>query len=153
MTGSNSDSYGNKFTLSPTRTMYGSYGIPSAAVGFGLSAIPATTGQTCPAVVLNTLNSREGATNGFTLILYNGSARYSNTPQRWLNCQHYTNSGWGSGFSVESRYFGDQNNMERTIVNFVQLPTLTQLKNYGLESSDTSFNVRVSNSGYLYIEG
>mgnify|MGYP000078511026 FL=1 len=128
MTGSNSDSYGNKFTLSPTMTMYGSYGIPSAAVGFGLSAIPATTGQTCPAVVLNTLNSREGATNGFTLILYNGSARYSNTPQRWLNCQHYTNSGWGSGFSVESRYFGDSNNMERTIVNFVQLPTLTQLK-------------------------
>lgn len=153
MTGSNSDSYGNNFTLSPTMTMYGSYGIPSAAVGFGLSAIPATTGQTCPAVVLNTLNSRGGATNGFTLILYNGSARYSNTPQRWLNCQHYTNSGWGSGFSVESRYFGDQNNMERTIVNFVQLPTLTQLKNYGLESSNTSFNVRVSNGGYLYIEG
>lgn len=152
LTGDILDSRGYTFTISPTMTMYGKYGINTVAVGLGINAFDSTSGLTSPVVIFNTLNNRGSSTNGAAMVLYAGSSRYSNVAQRWLSCTHYMSNGWGSGFSVESRYFSDANQMERSIINCGQLPTLTQLTSSGLETGSGSFNVRLSNSGYLYIE-
>ena len=44
-----------------------------------------------------------------------GRSAYSNVPRVWIDCGHAL--GWGSGFKVESRYFGNENQMERTVIN------------------------------------
>ena len=63
---------------------------------------------------------------------------------------HYSNYGWGSSFTVESRYFGDTDNMERTVINVGQLTHFQQLRNSGLVSNDVTYEVRVTSNGYLY---
>jgi len=56
-----------------------------------------------------------------------GRSAYSNVPRTWIDCSHA--AGWGSNFRVESRYLGDSDYMERTVVNVGAMMTKPQLQN------------------------
>lgn len=91
------------------------------------------------------------------MIIQVGSSAYASAPQKWIDCNHYRISsqdfGWGSGFFVESRYLGDSNNMERTILNVGSIPTFQALVNAGLVTSATgSYEMRVTTNGYVYFK-
>lgn len=60
------------------------------------------------------------------LLIKIGNSDHVLIPRVWLDCQHKL--GWGSEFRVESRYFGDTGNMERTAINVGKLMTHEQLK-------------------------
>lgn len=157
MVGNNTDSYGNKFLLSPSIIRYGSPAKKSTYVAFGPTSVSASTGIVCPVYILNTINDRGYSGNGSAMIIQVGSSAYRSAPQRWIDCNHYkTNSqdyGWGSGFFVESRYLGDSNNMERTILNVGSIPTFQALVNAGLVTSATgSYEMRVTTNGYIYAQ-
>lgn len=46
----------------------------------------------------------------------------------WMDCAH--SAGWGSSFKVESRYLGDSNEMERTVISAGAMLTKPQLEKY-----------------------
>lgn len=77
-----------------------------------IGAVSAAAGGQQAAKFRNTYNSGGYNSNGFVLKLECGQSRYKDVPQVWLDCVHY--AGHGSGFRVESRYTGDDNQMERT---------------------------------------
>lgn len=54
-----------------------------------------------------------------------GQSAYANVPRSWIDCDHA--EGWGSGFVVESRYFGDANAMERTCIKAYRMPSTNHL--------------------------
>lgn len=72
-------------------------------------------------------NSLDGAA-----VINIGRASTSSNPRIWLNCGHV--EGWGSNFRVESRYLGDSNNMERTVIN-AKLASRAALESKGVVSS------------------
>lgn len=138
------------FRINQSAVTYGTQGRNNIWAGFGGSAISASAVYPCPVNLINTRNSASTSGNGTALLLQVGYAKYNATPQTWIKCMHYSNYGWGSSFTVESRYFGDTDNMERTVINVGQLTHFQQLRNSGLVSNDVTYEVRVTSNGYLY---
>ena len=78
-----------------------------------------------------------------------GRSAYTNYPRTWIDCTHA--AGWGSKFTVQSRYFNDQNEMERTVINVGSMMTHVQLE--ALSPSPELYPVYVDNkSGYLCLK-
>lgn len=95
-----------------------------------------------------------GAGNGTALLLKVGRSPNKSTSQCWIKCKHV--GGYGSEFFVESRYMGDSNNMERTLVNVGEFATKTQVS--GLPITHTYYDKHVFHpvtidlaTGYLCI--
>lgn len=72
------------------------------------------------------INLQTTATAIAGLLIKIGNSDSALFPRVWLDCQHKL--GWGSEFRVESRYFGDTGNMERTAIKVGKLMTHEQLK-------------------------
>lgn len=76
-----------------------------------------------------------------------GKSSYSNGPKIWLNCTHV--NGFGSNFRVESRYLGDSNEMERTVIN-AKLAPRDWLVSRGVISNPNWKTIYVDeNTGYI----
>lgn len=95
----------------------------------GKYALSLSSGIVCPLYVKNATNSAGYNDNGACAIFQIGRAAYSNAPQVWIKCDHA--NGYGSQFVVESRYFGDSNQMERTSINVGQLMTKQHAESLG----------------------
>lgn len=80
-----------------------------------------------------------------------GNATTAFLPRKWIICGH--KEGWGSGFTVESRYFGDTNSMTRTCIIVNNLATKSQLENKGIVSNPVWTNlVWDTKSGHLAMD-
>lgn len=87
-------------------------------------------------------NSLEGAAT-----IRVGKSTGSNNPKIWLNCTHV--NGFGSNFRVESRYLGDSNEMERTVIN-AKLAPRDWLVSKGVISNPNWKTIYVDeNTGYI----
>ena len=83
-------------------------------------------GWPVPLFLRNATESGGAYPNGSVIELEIGRSAYSNVPQKWIDCKHAQNMGYGSKFQVESRYLGDSSNMERTVINVGQLMRKSQ---------------------------
>lgn len=151
LTGITQDRYGS-FIISSVGITYGNNAVNSTWAAMGSTVVSSSSGAVCPMGATNSTNSRTTGTNFATLWLNVGSSMYAgeNFSQNWLRCTHISNYGWGSEFIVSSQYFGDSNQMERTCIKIGSIPTLQALKNNGM-ATDSTFDVRLTSSGYLYI--
>lgn len=71
--------------------------------------------------------------------------------KRWIECTH--SEGWGSGFFIESRYLGDTNKMERTVIGISALMNHQQLYNMVGQSNTELYPVYYDNkSGMLVMK-
>lgn len=74
-------------------------------------------------------NDALASSNAAVLELKVGASTGSSQAQakRWIECNG--SDGWGSGFFIESRYLGDANSMQRTLIAAAHLMTHQQLYN------------------------
>ena len=68
-------------------------------------------------------------------------------PMTWLNCIHA--AGWGSQFVVKSIYLGDNDSMERTVINVGQMMNQKQLSKLVSKTPDLRPVYYDVISGYL----
>lgn len=96
----------------------------------GTDVISSSAGTSVQLAVLNSSYNRSPSSSSMiTLAMFGiGASGYADFPQTWISCFHNNNIGWGSGFVVQSRYFGDANNMERTCINVGKLMSKGQIK-------------------------
>ena len=89
--------------------------------------------------------------NTTLLALRVGSSTGSSQSQakRWMECNH--SEGWGSGFFIESRYFGDSDGMERTVIGVGALMTHQQLYNSVGQSNTELYPVYYDNRNKLLV--
>lgn len=115
----------------------------------GGSVLPSATGVPCCVYLKNASSSGVNHPNGYTLLIQVGNSINSDQPQQWINCNH--SAGWGSGFTVESRYFNDANGMERTVINVGALARKVHMQ--ALNSSGTWRRLVVNDiTGYIAYE-
>ena len=101
-----------------------------------------TTSSFSPLRIDFNSNSLEGAAT-----IRVGKSTGSNNPKIWLNCTHV--NGFGSNFRVESRYLGDSNEMERTVIN-AKLAPRDWLVSRGVISNPNWKTIYVDeNTGYI----
>ncbi|WP_455636454.1 hypothetical protein [Parabacteroides sp.] len=147
ITSSSISSTNGKMVIAPSTGVVFDGGSSYSAIG--RSVLPASTGTVCPAYIKNTEYSGGYFGNGMALRIDVGRAAYKDTPQRWIECVHA--AGWGSKFILESRYFNDQDAMERTVINVGSMMTHVQLE--ALSPSPELYPVYVDNkSGYLCLK-
>lgn len=139
---------GSSFYLSST----GGIGLQETSKKYchiGLTALAPESGASVMSHWCNT-DTANGMFSRHLLWLSIGRARYSLTPQVWLNCRH-GDDGWGSRFRVESRFFNDLNGMERTVINVGALARKPHME--ALEKGGTWRRVVVNDiTGYLAYE-
>ena len=109
-----------------------------------------------PLFLRNATESGGTYPNGSVIELEVGRSAYSNVPQKWIDCKHAQNMGYGSKFQVESRYLGDSSNMERTVINVGQLMRKSQATEVNSDAT-AYYNVilaydSASGDAYLVIE-
>lgn len=114
----------------------------------GSNVLPATSATACCLYAKNTRYSGGLYTNGMCAYLTVGRSAYADVPQVWITCEHA--DGWGAGFSVEARYFGDSSNMNRTCIKASHIPTKAQLEKFVSGVSEYTLKYD-ANSGYLFI--
>lgn len=115
---------------------------------FGIEAVPVSSGLNTPLYIKNQINTGVSS-NGCTMLLQVGNAVNSYFPQTWITCNH--SAGWGSGFTVESRYFNDANGMERTVINVGALARKVHMQ--ALNSNGTWRRLVVNDiTGYIAYE-
>lgn len=101
---------------------------------FGANAIPGSAGSGGCVYLRNIANSSDHTPNGACIFMDVGKSIHTSYPQTWIACRHYQEAsayspyGWGSRFIVQSRYFGDDNGMERTVIEVGQMMTSRQLE-------------------------
>lgn len=113
-------------------------------------------GWPVPLFLRNATESGGVYPNGSVIELEIGRSAYSNVPQKWIDCKHASNMGYGSKFQVESRYLGDSSNMERTVINVGQLMRKSQATKVNSDAT-AYYNVilaydSASGDAYLVIE-
>lgn len=117
----------------------------------GLRALSPESGASVMSHWCNTDNVN-GTFKREILWLSIGRARYYDDKysQVWLHCRH-GDDGWGSGFRVESRYFGDKDAMERTVINVGSLARKPHIET--ISSGGTWRSLLVNDrTGYLAYE-
>ena len=87
-------------------------------------------------------NSLQGA-----LVINVGKSSISTSPRTWINCGHV--DGYGSMFVVESRYMGDSNAMERTVIKAKLTPKDWFVNRNVISNPSWKTVVYDENSGYI----
>lgn len=123
-----------------------------------------STDQSTTRVIMQTIGGESGhplyikdvdqsgtfQTVGAALKIDIGRSAYSNVPRVWIDCGHA--SGWGSNFRIESRYMGDVNQMERTVIN-AKMSTRSALERYEIVTNPIWKNLICDEkSGYWAID-
>lgn len=107
---------GGYLTLNPSTGI--SFTKDQDTIVIGPQALPSLDGS-----ALVNLQTTASAIAG--LMIKIGGSQSALFPRVWMDCQH--KSGWGSGFRVESRYFDDVNEMERTCINVAKMMSNSQV--------------------------
>lgn len=87
-------------------------------------------------------NSLQGA-----LVINVGKSSTPSSPRKWINCGHV--DGYGSTFVVESRYMGDSNAMERTVIKAKLAPKDWFVNKNIISNPSWKTVVYDENSGYI----
>lgn len=87
-------------------------------------------------------NSLQGA-----LVINVGKSSAPSSPRTWINCGHV--DGYGSTFVVESRYMGDSNAMERTVIKAKLAPKDWFVNKNIISNPSWKTVVYDENSGYI----
>lgn len=128
---------GGYLTLNPSTGI--SFTKDQDAIAIGPQGLPSLGGSAL-------INLRTTASAIAGIMVKIGNSTDLLFPRVWVNCQHET--GWGSSFRLESRYFGDGSSMERTCINVGKIMSSSHVRR--LESSPNFIPVYYDDaSGFL----
>lgn len=108
---------GGYLTLNPSTGI--SFTKNQDEIAIGPQGLPSLSGS-----ALVNLQTTSSAIAG--LLIKIGQSTNLLFPRVWMDCEH--KAGWGSRFRVESRFFNDANEMERTVINVGSMMTRVQLE-------------------------